>query len=62
MRWYSRIGRRVWLHEIWCYLFRDQRTCTGPALESFWRMREEPGEDAMLAGRMARRLSSLRQR
>lgn len=36
MRWYARVGRRVWLHEIWCYLFRDRRTAAGPSLATYW--------------------------
>jgi anaerobic magnesium-protoporphyrin IX monomethyl ester cyclase len=47
MRWYARIGRRVWLHEIWCYLFRDRRAADGPPLEQFWRMPSDPDEEAM---------------
>lgn len=60
MRWYSRIGRRVWLHEIWCYPFLDRRNCMGPALGSFWHMRAEPREQAMPKGRQGVRQSSLR--
>jgi anaerobic magnesium-protoporphyrin IX monomethyl ester cyclase len=26
MRWYYRIGRKVWLHEVWQWLFHDRRT------------------------------------
>jgi anaerobic magnesium-protoporphyrin IX monomethyl ester cyclase len=47
MRWYSRIGRRVWLHEIRCFLFRDRRSSDGPALGQFWTMRSEIAEEAM---------------
>lgn len=47
MRWYSRIGRRVWLHEIRCFMFRDRRTLDGPALEKFWPLAEAPAEEAM---------------
>jgi len=35
MRWYYRIGRRVWSHEWWQFLFRDHRIENGPALEQF---------------------------
>jgi anaerobic magnesium-protoporphyrin IX monomethyl ester cyclase len=35
MRWYSNIGRRVWIHEIWQWLFFDARTCQGPTLADF---------------------------
>ena len=32
MRWYTRMGRRVWFHEWRSYLFRDCRTSDGPTL------------------------------
>jgi anaerobic magnesium-protoporphyrin IX monomethyl ester cyclase len=35
MRWYSNIGRRVWIYEIWQWLFFDRRTRHGPALAEF---------------------------
>jgi anaerobic magnesium-protoporphyrin IX monomethyl ester cyclase len=37
MRWYSNIGRRVWIYEIWQWLFHDGRTQFGPALAEFLR-------------------------
>jgi len=36
MRWYYRIGRRVWPYELWHWLFRDRRTAHGPTLAEFW--------------------------
>ena len=36
MRWYYRIGRKVWFHEIWSFLFQDHPEKDGPALEEFW--------------------------
>lgn len=35
MRWYSNIGRRVWIFEIWQWLFHDRRTANGPTLAEF---------------------------
>ncbi len=35
MRWYSSIGRRVWIYEIWQWLIFDRRTSKGPALANF---------------------------
>ncbi|MDP2765492.1 MAG: magnesium-protoporphyrin IX monomethyl ester cyclase, partial [Brevundimonas sp.] len=29
IRWYYRMGRRVWFHEIMGFLFRDRRTTDG---------------------------------
>lgn len=36
MRWYARIGRRVWFYEWWCFLLRDRRVSCGPTLGQFW--------------------------
>jgi anaerobic magnesium-protoporphyrin IX monomethyl ester cyclase len=36
MRWYARMGRRVWFHEWWAFLFRDRRIKDGPTLKTFW--------------------------
>lgn len=36
MRWYTRMGRRVWFHELWSFFTRDRRVTTGPTLEEFW--------------------------
>jgi anaerobic magnesium-protoporphyrin IX monomethyl ester cyclase len=35
MQWYYRIGRQVWPHEVWHFLFRDRRTARGPTLAEF---------------------------
>jgi anaerobic magnesium-protoporphyrin IX monomethyl ester cyclase len=37
MRWYSNIGRRVWIFELCQWLFRDRRTTVGPKLTDFLR-------------------------
>lgn len=36
MRWYTRIGRRVWPYEIARFLLRERRTAEGPAVEEMW--------------------------
>ena len=36
MRWYTRMGRRVWFHEWKHFLFIDRRTSEGPSLREFW--------------------------
>lgn len=36
MRWYARMGRRVWFHEWWNFFFRDRRVSDGPQLGEFW--------------------------
>jgi len=35
MRWYSSIGKRVWIFEIWQWLFHDRRTRFGPTVAEF---------------------------
>jgi anaerobic magnesium-protoporphyrin IX monomethyl ester cyclase len=35
MRWYYRIGRKVWLYEWWQFLFCDRRPAQGPSLREF---------------------------
>lgn len=35
MRWYSSIGKRVWVFEIWQWLFCDRRTQHGPSVGEF---------------------------
>ncbi|MEN6625052.1 MAG: magnesium-protoporphyrin IX monomethyl ester anaerobic oxidative cyclase [Candidatus Sumerlaeia bacterium] len=35
MRWYTRIGRRVWLHEVFEFIFRTRLLRNGPTLEKF---------------------------
>ncbi len=36
MRWYYQFGRRVWLYEIWNFIFRDMMKKDGPTLKEFW--------------------------
>jgi anaerobic magnesium-protoporphyrin IX monomethyl ester cyclase len=50
MRWYYRIGRRVWPYELWHFLFRDRRTRHGPTLAEFF---HEPGARATENGAQA---------
>jgi anaerobic magnesium-protoporphyrin IX monomethyl ester cyclase len=47
MRWYYRIGRRVFLHEVWRFVFRDQRNSAGPSLVQFWGQPLDEAETAM---------------
>jgi anaerobic magnesium-protoporphyrin IX monomethyl ester cyclase len=37
MRWYSNIGRRVWCHEVFQWLFFDRRVRHGPTVGEFLR-------------------------
>jgi anaerobic magnesium-protoporphyrin IX monomethyl ester cyclase len=36
MRWYTEMGRRVWPHEVFGFLFRERRIDNGPPLALFW--------------------------
>jgi len=36
MRWYYRVGKRVWPYEVWNFLFREKRRRDGPTLTEFW--------------------------
>ena len=36
MRWYTRMGRRVWFHEVFEFLFKTQMHSDGPTLREFW--------------------------
>jgi len=47
IRWYYRMGRRVWLHEIWNFLVRDRRVRNGPSLEAFWGAPQDAEEEAL---------------
>jgi len=49
MRWYARIGRKVWLHEIWEFLTVVRFTRSGPMLADFWGTPQAGGEEALSA-------------
>jgi anaerobic magnesium-protoporphyrin IX monomethyl ester cyclase len=36
MKWYYRIGRRVWPHEIWNFILRDRPKQSNLTLSEFW--------------------------
>lgn len=55
MRWYARIGRRVWLHEVWCFCVRDRRVQNGPRLATFWGEPQVADEEALQVGKTAAR-------
>jgi anaerobic magnesium-protoporphyrin IX monomethyl ester cyclase len=44
MSWFTRIGRRVVVHECWNFFFRDRRTSGGPTLKEFWGVPQDPQE------------------
>ena len=36
MNWFTRMGKRVLLHEWWHFWFKDRRISNGPTLQEFW--------------------------
>jgi len=53
MRWYARMGRRVWFHEWRTFHFRDRRVKNGPTLRAFW---GEPQDHAEVPLRIVQRV------
>jgi anaerobic magnesium-protoporphyrin IX monomethyl ester cyclase len=53
MRWYTKMGRRVWPHEIRGFL-RDRRLSDGPTVAQFWGASQETEEESMSAARPER--------
>lgn len=46
-RWYYKMGRRVWFHEVWGFLAREKRVADGPTVGEWWR-EEVDGEEALV--------------
>jgi anaerobic magnesium-protoporphyrin IX monomethyl ester cyclase len=55
MRWYTEMGRRVWLYEIRNFFLRDRRTRRGPTVQEFWGNPQDGEERSMTAGAPGRR-------
>jgi anaerobic magnesium-protoporphyrin IX monomethyl ester cyclase len=47
MRWYTRMGRRVWFREVRQFIFRDKRVRNGPSLASFSGAAQDAEEESM---------------
>jgi len=47
MRWYARIGKRVWVHEIFEFVFASRRVKNGPALEEYWGAPQQAEQEAL---------------
>jgi anaerobic magnesium-protoporphyrin IX monomethyl ester cyclase len=54
-RWYTRIGRRVWLFELRNFLWRDRYRDRGRTLEDFWGAPQAHEEEALAARKSATR-------
>jgi anaerobic magnesium-protoporphyrin IX monomethyl ester cyclase len=55
MRWYTKMGRRVWPYEILNFL-RDRRVKDGPTVADYWGMPQQGGEASMSATRPERKV------
>ena len=55
MQWYSRIGKRVWLYEVWWFLTRDHFAKNGPTLAQFWGAPQDREEEALKVVRVVKR-------
>ena len=55
MRWYTKMGRRVWFREVWGFLARDGRVKDGPTLAEFWGAPQDAEEESMVVRRPARK-------
>ena len=51
MRWYTKMGRRVWFHEVRDFFVRDRRITSGPSLAAFWGAPQDEEEESMVVGR-----------
>jgi anaerobic magnesium-protoporphyrin IX monomethyl ester cyclase len=47
MRWYYRIGRRVWPYELWHWCFHDRRTRRGPTVAEFFGLKSGTGKQQL---------------
>ncbi|RWA61303.1 magnesium-protoporphyrin IX monomethyl ester anaerobic oxidative cyclase [Mesorhizobium sp. M4B.F.Ca.ET.190.01.1.1] len=55
MRWYTKMGRRVWFREVWGFLARDRRVTDGPTLAEFWGAPQDAEEESMVVMRPPRK-------
>ncbi|MEZ5789740.1 MAG: magnesium-protoporphyrin IX monomethyl ester anaerobic oxidative cyclase [Nitratireductor sp.] len=47
MRWYTRMGRRVFFHELFGFLFRERRLANGPTVAQYWNGKQQLPEEAL---------------
>jgi len=59
MRWYTRMGRRVWLHEVFEFVFKTRLLKHGPTLREFMGATLAEREYALAKTRQARRKSGI---
>jgi len=54
-RWYTQMGRRVWPHELFGWLFKDDRVERGPSLEQYWGASLSHEEQSMVVEKLRAR-------
>ena len=47
IRWYYQMGRRVWFHEIFAFVFQEKRVKLAVTLRDFWGTARDGEEEAM---------------
>lgn len=63
MRWYTQMGRRVWLREIQGFLFKDKFVKQPKSLETFWGQPQDDQEESMvLPARASRKQTGIASR
>ena len=55
MRWYTEMGRRVWLYEVKNFFFRDERLTDGPTVSEMWGAPQDEEEKSMAPIRIRRK-------
>jgi anaerobic magnesium-protoporphyrin IX monomethyl ester cyclase len=56
IRWYYRMGRRVWFFEVRNWLFRDTRLRNGPTLREFWGEQQVTEQEPLRIERRSKRM------
>lgn len=60
MRWYTKMGRRVWFREVFDFIFKDKRVKNGPSLESFLGKSLHERENAMAKSKFRRKVTAIK--
>ena len=59
-RWYYQMGKRVWLHEVFGFLFRDKRLKKDyKTVKEFWGEPQDAEEEALVRVRPLKKVGSI---
>ena len=59
-RWYYQMGKRVWLHEVFGFLFRDKRLKKDyKTVKEFWGEPQDAEEEALVRVRPLKKIGSI---